>query len=399
MTTFPALSLQAVSKSFGDTAVLRAVDLDVRRGAFVSLLGPSGCGKSTLLRIVAGLEAQTEGTVAIDGEGIDHLPPKARDIAMVFQSYALYPHMTVAENIAMPLVMGLMGTGQRLPLVGRYWPGHRGIQATITERVHSVARLTEIAALLARRPSQLSGGQRQRVALARAIVREPRLMLMDEPLSNLDAKLRLTMRSELVALNKRLGATVLYVTHDQVEAMTMSDRIALMMGGHILQHATPADIYRSPAHRDVATFIGQPSINLLDARSNAVGGLLVPAAENSVLITLPNQSGLSLGVRPEALFLAKPDSEPALRFRARLDRTELLGPEVLAWCCIGDRNHRVAVQMRAAEFESARAAGRLNDRFFLDAGIHGVHVFAAEGQVLPLRTVPAAQRPNLTVTS
>lgn len=230
-----AVDIEAVSKSFGDTSVLKSVDLSVRDGEFLTLIGASGCGKSTLLRIIAGLQAQDSGTVRIAGAPVDHLRPKQRRVAMVFQTYALYPHMTVAENIGMPLQMDRTWLPERLPLVGWLSPRRRRIQACLRAAVTDVARQLQIEDLLNRRPAQLSGGQRQRVALGRAMVRNPDVFLMDEPLSNLDASLRVHMRRELADLHARLGTTFIYVTHDQVEAMTMSDRVALMQDGDILQ--------------------------------------------------------------------------------------------------------------------------------------------------------------------
>ncbi len=252
------LALRGLSKSFGATQILKQVDLSVADGEFLSLVGPSGCGKSTLLRIVAGLESADKGSVEIGGAPAGHLRAADRDLAMVFQSYALYPHLTVAGNIAVPLRMRRLTAAQRLPLLGPVLPGARSRGREIEARVRAVADMLDIAHLLDRRPGQLSGGQRQRVALGRAMVREPAAFLLDEPLSNLDAKMRLQTRTEIAALNRRLGTTFLYVTHDQVEAMTMSDRIAVMMDGEILQLGTPEELYDRPADIRVARFIGSP---------------------------------------------------------------------------------------------------------------------------------------------
>jgi len=215
------LAIDRISKSFGRTRILHDVSLAVQDGEFLSLLGPSGCGKSTLLRIIAGLETRDTGSIAIGGRAVDALRPKARDVAMVFQSYALYPHYTVERNIALPLQMRRLSRWQRLPLVGRLLPGSRSARAEIATEVRGVAKALEIEPMLGRKPGQLSGGQRQRVALGRAMVRRPAVFLMDEPLSNLDAKLRVQMRVEIKELQQRLGATIVYVTHDQSEAMTM----------------------------------------------------------------------------------------------------------------------------------------------------------------------------------
>ncbi len=255
------LTLSNISKSFGNQAVLKGVDLAVHEGEFLSIVGPSGCGKSTLLRIVAGLEQQDAGEVWIGSVQVDDRLPSERDVAMVFQSYALYPHLSVFENIAVPLTYRRLSSTQRLPLIGAWLPGSPQLARDIARDVRSVAKLLDIELLLQRRPSELSGGQRQRVALGRAIVRQPQLFLMDEPLSNLDAKLRTAMRAELAQLHRKLAITFLYVTHDQVEAMTMSDRVAVMFEGKFEQIDTPELIYAQPATLGVAQFIGTPRIN------------------------------------------------------------------------------------------------------------------------------------------
>lgn len=298
-----AIHIRNVKKSFGATSVLRDLSLDIANGEFLTLLGPSGCGKSTLLRILAGLEIQTSGSISIGDRIVDDVRPKRRDIAMVFQSYALYPHMTVAENMALPLRMRRLSSWQRLPLVGRFLPGTNTASAEIERDVMRTAKALGIGHLLARKPGQLSGGQRQRVAVGRAMVREPAVFLMDEPLSNLDAKLRVQMRAEIKELHQRLGVTFVYVTHDQSEAMTMSDRVAVMLDGELLQVATPQQIYADPDDRRVAEFIGSPKINLLDARVHA-GGLADAAGTTfSFAVTATLRSELTLGIRPEAFHL------------------------------------------------------------------------------------------------
>ncbi|MGQ0761990.1 MAG: ABC transporter ATP-binding protein [Acidobacteriota bacterium] len=241
-----SISLQHVTKSFGNSAVVADVSIEISDGEFVVLLGPSGCGKTTTLRMIAGLEQMTSGDILIDGQRVNDLPPQKRDVAMVFQSYALYPHMTVAENIAYPLRV------RKLPAV------------EIAAQVKQTAAMLEIESLLARRPRELSGGERQRVALARAIVRHPKAFLMDEPLSNLDAKLRMQMRGELKRLQHELATTTVYVTHDQAEAMTLGHRVAVMNKGKLQQFDTPLDIYNRPANRFVGEFVGSPSMNLVD---------------------------------------------------------------------------------------------------------------------------------------
>jgi ABC-type sugar transport system ATPase subunit len=279
------VSLRRVRKAFGTVEVVHGVDLEIADGEFVVLVGPSGCGKSTILRMVAGLEDVTSGEIAIDGTVVNERDPKDRDIAMVFQDYALYPHMSVAENMAFSL---------------RY----RGVaRAEIQRRVEEAAAILDIAHLLARRPRELSGGQRQRVAMGRAIVRDPKVFLFDEPLSNLDAKLRVQMRTEIKRLRDRLRATTIYVTHDQVEAMTLADRIVVMQNGHIQQLGTPEEIYDMPATTFVAGFMGAPAMNLLPG-AIARGAAVLP---DGTAIPLPPEShgyegeALVIGLRPERL--------------------------------------------------------------------------------------------------
>lgn len=260
-----SVSIQGLRKSFGTTPVLRGVSLDIRDGEFLTLVGPSGCGKTTLLRILAGLDHADEGALFIGDTPVDHLPPKRRDVAMVFQSYALYPYMSVRQNMALPLLMRRLSRLQRMPLMGRWLPGTRATLSDIDSTVAETAESLGLGSLLERRPAQLSGGQRQRVALGRAMVRQPSVFLMDEPLSNLDAKLRVSTRAEIAQLHRRLGTTFVYVTHDQVEAMTMSDRVAMMMDGEILQLASPQELYDDPNDLRVAEFIGTPKANTLPA--------------------------------------------------------------------------------------------------------------------------------------
>ncbi|MBA2963021.1 MULTISPECIES: ABC transporter ATP-binding protein [Ramlibacter] len=274
-----AVRLQGVVKRHGETTVLHGVDLEIQAGEFFVLLGPSGSGKTTTLRILAGLETVSAGQVLMDGADVTEHEPGLRDVAMVFQSYALYPHMTVAENIGFPLRM--VGTPR----------------ATIARSVEDAAARVSIGHLLQRRPGQLSGGQQQRVALARAIVRKPRLFLLDEPLSNLDAKLRLETRLELRQLQRSLGVTTVYVTHDQEEAMTLADRVAVFMDGRIVQVATPREIFRRPSQVSVAGFIGTPPMNLLDAtwQGDAVS---IDGVAHPVGARTEQPREVTLGVRP-----------------------------------------------------------------------------------------------------
>ena len=294
-----SLSFDRLEKRYGDVQVLHGVDLDVASGEYLILVGPSGCGKSTLLRCIAGLEDITAGELRIAGRRVNELPPKDRDIAMVFQSYALYPHMTVRENIAFPLTI------QRKP------------DAEIRAAVDEVAGLLELGALLDRRPAQLSGGQRQRVAMGRAIVRRPSVFLFDEPLSNLDANLRHQMRVELKRLHRRLGTTIVHVTHDQVEALTLADRILVLQGGVVQQAGAPRELFDRPVNTFVAQFIGSPSMNLLQVVGGRFAGTELPA---------PGVDGdLWLGVRPSDVQVVASGGLPA-----RIDVIESLGAEALA---------------------------------------------------------------------
>ena len=279
------VAIRAVRKSYGAIEVIHGVEFDIGDGEFVVLVGPSGCGKSTLLRMIAGLEGITSGTISIGETVVNHLPPSQRDIAMVFQNYALYPHKTVASNLAFALRMRKMD------------------KAEIAERVNRAAEILGLTPYLDRYPRALSGGQRQRVAMGRAIVRDPRVFLFDEPLSNLDAKLRVQMRAEIRELHQRLKTTTVYVTHDQIEAMTMADKIVVMRDGFIEQIGSPLELYDRPVNTFVAGFIGSPSMNLLDAVVDSDGGGRV----GNVRVELPKVDGLgegrriTLGVRPEHL--------------------------------------------------------------------------------------------------
>ena len=269
------IEIRALRKAFDGAEVLKGVDLTIEDGEFISLVGPSGCGKSTLLRIIAGLEPQSSGEIWIDGSSADGVRPSARNLAMVFQSYALYPHLSVFDNIAVPLRMKRLSALERAPVLGRLLPGRRRTERVIREDVERVADQLEITPLLKRKPGQLSGGQRQRVAVGRAIVRQPRAFLFDEPLSNLDAKLRVHMRTEIAQLHRQLGTTFIYVTHDQAEAMTMSGRIAVMIGGELIQVGAPSAIYEDPRDIRVAEFIGTPKINAFPGRIRGDGRLEV----------------------------------------------------------------------------------------------------------------------------
>ncbi|MDF0517113.1 ABC transporter ATP-binding protein [Bradyrhizobium yuanmingense] len=296
------IELSAIRKSFDGTDVLKGIDFRIADGEFISLVGPSGCGKSTLLRIIAGLEPQNSGEVHIDGRPVDGIRPSARNLAMVFQSYALYPHLSAFDNIAVPLRMRRLSAIERLPLLGALLPGRRAKERHIRADIEGIAEQLDITPLLRRKPGQLSGGQRQRVAVGRAMVREPLAFLFDEPLSNLDAKLRVHMRAELAELHRRLKATFVYVTHDQAEAMTMSSRIAVMMGGELIQAGTPAEIYNEPGDIRVAEFIGSPKINVLPGRIRKDGG--VDVLGTTLKLTCNAAAGdCRIAVRPERIEL------------------------------------------------------------------------------------------------
>ncbi|MBI3980152.1 MAG: sn-glycerol-3-phosphate ABC transporter ATP-binding protein UgpC [Chloroflexi bacterium] len=311
--------LDQVSKRYGSVTAVERLSLEVEDGEFLVLVGPSGCGKSTILRMVAGLEEVTEGTVRIGHRVVNDVPPKDRDIAMVFQSYALYPHMSVYDNMAFGLQLRRIPT----PEIGR--------------RVRAAAEMLGLQDLLGRKPKQLSGGQRQRVAVGRAIVREPQVFLMDEPLSNLDAKLRVQTRAELIKLYHRLGTTVIYVTHDQVEAMTMGTRIAVMKDGVLQQLATPQQLYERPANTFVGAFIGSPAMNFFRCRLSAAGSRLTATADGLCLPLPPDRQRLLarwgerevvVGVRPEHLRLRReaPAGE-ATSIQGEVEVIENLGSE------------------------------------------------------------------------
>lgn len=309
-----AITMRGVSKSFGKTRVIKDVNLEIHDKEFVVFVGPSGCGKSTLLRLIAGLEDLSAGEILFDGEAVSELPPAARGIAMVFQSYALYPHMSVFDNMAFGLKLA------------------RNDRAGVAERVHEAARILQLEDLLDRKPRQLSGGQRQRVAIGRAIVRDPRVFLFDEPLSNLDAALRVQMRVEIARLHRALDATMVYVTHDQVEAMTLADRIVVLNDGAVEQFGTPLELYHQPRNLFVAGFIGSPRMNFVDGTIADVGPRAVTVDLGAgARVDLPVRGNgarrgqkVVLGLRPE--HLVRGDGA-ALRFEGPVVAVEHLGGE------------------------------------------------------------------------
>ncbi|MBI5278229.1 MAG: sn-glycerol-3-phosphate ABC transporter ATP-binding protein UgpC [Burkholderiales bacterium] len=294
-----SVTIQAVRKNFGDVAVLHGVDIDIQDGSFTVLVGPSGCGKSTLLRMIAGLEQINSGEIRIGDRVVNNLPPKERDIAMVFQNYALYPHMTVRENMAFALALAKVD------------------KPTIESKVKRAGEILGLIPLLERYPRQLSGGQRQRVAMGRAIVRDPQVFLFDEPLSNLDAKLRVAMRSEIKELHQRLQTTSVYVTHDQIEAMTMGDKIVVMRDGRVEQAGSPLDLYDHPANQFVAGFIGSPAMNFLPGVLRRGGGAARVELLDGTMLDAPLKAGgqdgqaVVYGTRPEHLSLADTGGIPS----------------------------------------------------------------------------------------
>ncbi|ONH30299.1 ABC transporter ATP-binding protein [Pseudofrankia asymbiotica] len=382
------IRIEGLGKVFGATRAVDDVSLDVADGDFLVLLGPSGCGKTTLLRMIAGLIQPSTGRILVEDRDITYLPPRERDVAMVFQSYALYPHLSVERNIGFPL------RAARRP------------KAEIATRVREVAGQLELDGLLGRRPRELSGGQRQRVALGRALVRDPRAFLMDEPLSNLDAKLRTATRTELTALHRRLGSTFVYVTHDQVEAMTMATRIALLDGGRLEQVGTPTEVYDQPASVFVAGFLGAPPMNLLPATVAGRDGQVVLTAGGVDISLWPggaDSTEVTLGIRPEHLRVL-PAGAPAPAARGRLTGTvtgiENLGSEEVGWLGVGTGDAASA----AVAVRGPRPLGlAIGDRVTLIVAPEHVHLFSRDsGRRLtwqPDAKVPRPSRPvDLTTT-
>ncbi len=318
------VTVRKIEKSFGAVNVLNGVSIDIEDGEFIVLVGPSGCGKSTLLRIISGLEQQNSGNILIGGKAVDDLHASRRDLAMVFQSYALYPHLTVEKNISVPLRMRRLNFLQRFPFIGQFIPGTKEANETINKDVDEVTDTLGIKHLLDRKPGQLSGGQRQRVAVGRAMVRHPQAFLMDEPLSNLDAELRVHMRAEIAQLHRRLKSTFIYVTHDQAEAMTMADRVAVMMDGNLLQVDTPSNVYSNPSDIRVAEFIGSPKINILPGDVDGSGKVSVGDRTLSDVYSAIKGTKIKVGVRPEALAL---ENIKAKGLSCRIVHHENLGSE------------------------------------------------------------------------
>ncbi len=383
------ISLRSVSKRFGESRAVREISLEITDGEFLSLVGPSGCGKSTLLRLIAGLERPDEGGIFLDAREVTARTPAERNVAMVFQNYALYPHMTAGANIEVPLAARRLSLVERLP--GLRWLSPRGyrVRREIRAEVADLARSLEIHELLARKPGQLSGGQRQRVALARAMIREPVCFLMDEPLSNLDAKLRVQLRAEITALHRKLGTTFVYVTHDQAEAMSMSSRLAVMMAGRILQIGTPLDLYAAPAEIEVARFIGSPAINEVAGVMDAAGRVTVPGSGATVLLAPTGgaspEGPVTLGARPEVLALEpEPVAGQVVLAEARVESVELLGAEAFLHLQGGaDGRPPWIVRLTAAAHAELAARGGLGEgAHLLTAAPADLHVFDAKGHRL-----------------
>lgn len=386
----PLLKIVGVSKSFGAGQALRGVDLDVREGEILGLLGPSGCGKSTLLRVIAGIETVSQGRIELDGADIMRTPPQSRDIAMVFQSLALYPHMTVRQNIALPLrVRRMSRLARALTPLRNVWPGSlssssRTQEQNIAREVEDLAEKLGIVEQLDKRPRQLSGGQQQRVAIARAIIRGCRLLLLDEPFSSLDAKVRITARDEIVRIQRQFGLTCVFVTHDQSEALAISDRVAVMLEGRIAQVAPPRNIYRDPASLAVARFVGVPSINTFACCVSANGRIYCNSLGVTLNVGAPERSRVTLAVRPESVRLLSTAGDGAA---AHVQRVEELG-------------HERVVHLASDDPEVGAIAVRVGssvrhlpgERVFVRAAAEDLMVFADDGARIAVWPHTVAER-------
>ena len=364
------LTLRGVKKAYGNLHILHGIDLDIKSGEFIVFVGPSGCGKSTLLRSIAGLEEITSGTLEIAGEVVNDVPPSKRGIAMVFQSYALYPHMTVYDNMAFGMKIA------------------RESKTEIDRRVRQAADILQLTKYLERLPKALSGGQRQRVAIGRAIVRNPKVFLFDEPLSNLDAALRVATRIEIAKLKESMpNTTMIYVTHDQVEAMTLADRIVVLKDGHIEQVGTPMELYKNPGNLFVAQFIGSPAMNILPAKIEKAGAQTVVSHVGGRTAMLPIETpasaagaAVSFGVRPEDLAVA---TGSAYLFEGLIDYVEQLGEVQLVYVDIGRPDLPLVVKL------PGNAEVKRGDTLRLDAAAADLHIFDGEGHSFAPRTVVA----------
>ena len=336
------IELKNISKSFGSTEVIKSLDLSVSNGEFITIVGPSGCGKSTLLRIIAGLENQSTGDVEIDGNVVNNTRASERDLAMVFQSYALYPHLTVQQNLMVPLKLRRLSILERFPIIGWLMPNRRSKLDEIMNKVQLASETLQITHLLDRKPGQLSGGQQQRVAVGRAMVREPVAFLMDEPLSNLDAGLRVHMRAEISELHRDLKTTFIYVTHDQAEALTMSDRMAVMMDGEILQLDTPNEIYNNPSNIRVAEFVGSPKINILQGECDEKGDIKCIGIKITDSIKLAQKGNISVGIRPEHMELVTSNNKNV--FKGKIVYRENLGSDIFLHVTVNEGEQKIIVR-------------------------------------------------------
>ena len=374
------IQLKGISKSFDDNKVIKSLDLSISNGEFVTVLGPSGCGKSTLLRIIAGLESQSSGDVIIDGREVNKVRASERDLAMVFQSYALYPHLSVQQNLMVPLKLRRLSRLERFPLLNWFLPKRRSKMIELNEKVLQAAETLQITHLMERKPGQLSGGQQQRVAVGRAMVREPVAFLMDEPLSNLDAALRVHMRAEISELHRKLKTTFIYVTHDQAEALTMSDRMAVMMDGEILQHDTPSEIYNNPVNLQVAEFIGSPKINVLPAEIDSKGGITCMGLPISLFMKTPKQGSIMLGFRPEHTELLSSNSNNC--FEGKITYKENLGSDIYLHVNLKEDQHKMIVRSEPDKALDAKIGDMVKIGWMVDK----VMAFERNGQSLPTKS-------------
>ena len=365
------VSLNQIRKSFGAVEIIKGVDLDIAHGEFVVFVGPSGCGKSTLLRLIAGLEEITGGTLSIGDKVVNNLPPKDRSVAMVFQSYALFPHMTVRDNVA----FGLKIAGAP--------------KAELEAKVAEAARMLKLEPLLDRKPAQLSGGQRQRVAIGRAIVRRPEVFLFDEPLSNLDAALRVGTRAEIAKLHRDLGATMIYVTHDQVEAMTLADKIVVLEAGEVRQYGAPLELYHHPHNKFVAGFIGSPKMNFLKVEVRATGKASITVEGPAVArLELPidpadckKGEALTLGIRPEHI---SAETSAKRGIAARVNLVELLGHQTYVEC-------EVAGKESMSALFNGNMLVSFGDKLHLSFKPADCHLFRSDDQALKRKRPPSIQ--------
>ena len=375
------IGLRNISKSFGSTEVIKSLDLSVSNGEFITIVGPSGCGKSTLLRIIAGLENQSTGDVEIDGNVVNNTRASERDLAMVFQSYALYPHLTVQQNMMVPLKLRRLSILERFPIIGWLMPNRRSKLDEIVNKVQVASETLQITHLLDRKPGQLSGGQQQRVAVGRAMVREPVAFLMDEPLSNLDAGLRVHMRAEISELHRDLKTTFIYVTHDQAEALTMSDRMAVMMDGEILQLDTPNEIYNNPSNIRVAEFVGSPKINILKGECDEKGDIKCIGIKITDSIKLAQKGNISVGIRPEHMELVTSNDKNV--FKGKIVYRENLGSDIFLHVTVNEGKQKIIVRSEPSMvFNSA-----IGDSVMIGWDEQKVMVFDVDGKNVTMKDI------------